>query len=91
MRLELANKVDREMWFFDKKTAQIWPVSVIAESKSGDTVDTNYGQRLRTSAKHHAVFNNWDFARIAQKMEKNEVDAEYDEILARNNLKRFKQ
>lgn len=90
MRLDLAQNVSREMWFFDKKTAQIWPIIAVAESKSGDTIDTDYGARLRTGTKTHAIFNSWDFARIAQKQEKNELDAEYDEILARNKLRRGK-
>ena len=90
MRIELANKVSREMYFFERKTAQIWPVAVVAESKSGDTVDTAYGERLRTNTKTHAVFHGWDYARIAQKLERNELDAEYDEILARNKLRRVR-
>lgn len=88
MRLELAVKNRREMWFFDKKSNAIWPVVSVAESNSGDTIDTDYGARIRTCAKNHAIFNSYDFARIAQKLGKNELDAEYDELLQKNNLRR---
>lgn len=90
MRLELAIKSVREMWFFCRKSAEIWPVIAVAESQSGNTIDTMHGQRLRTNTKTHAVFNNYDFARIAQKDSKNEIDAEYDDLLARNKLRRIK-
>lgn len=88
MQIELAQIEPREMWFFDKKLEAIWPVVVVAESKSGNTVKTNHGEMLRTSTKKHAIFFSWDYARIAQKMAKNELDAEYDEILSRNKLRR---
>ena len=88
MRIELAQTERREMWFFDKKLEAFWPIVCVAESKSGNTIETDCGQRLRTSTKSHAIFFSWDFARIAQKMAKNELDAEYDEILARNKLRR---
>jgi hypothetical protein len=90
MKIELQEQSEREMWFYDRNKNEIWPIHIIAESRSGKTVDTNYGERLRTSTKKHAVFYSWDFARIAQKMELNELDSEYDEILARNNLRRVK-
>jgi hypothetical protein len=88
MRIELTNKCSREMWYFDRELNSIWPVFVVAESKSGDTVDTNNGQRLRTSTKTHAIFYTWDYARIAQKLNGNELDSEYDELLRRNKLRR---
>ena len=89
MQIELAQIEPREMWFFDKKLEAIWPVTVVAESKSGNTVETIYGERLRTSTKKHAIFFSWDYARIAQKMARNEIDAEYDELLAKNKLRRM--
>lgn len=91
MRLELANKSVREMWYFDKKQCAIWPLMIAYESRSGDTVDTVYGERLRTCTKSHAIFNSWDFARIAQKVERNELDAEYDELLKKNKLRHFRK
>ena len=88
MNIALALQEHREMWFFDKKSVAIWPIYIVAESKSGDTVETEDGRRIRTAAKSHAVFNTWDFARIAQKIERKEFDVEYEELLARNKLRR---
>jgi len=83
MKLKLAEIEPREMWFFDKKLEEIWPVIAVAESRSGSTIETNYGERLRTSTRKHAIFFDFDCARIAQKMAKNEIDSEYHELLAR--------
>lgn len=91
MRIELSEIANREMWFFDKKTASIWPVYAIRESRSGNTIQTSDHQIIRTCAKNHAVFNSYDFARIAQKQAKNEFDAEYDEILKKHKLRRMPQ
>lgn len=90
MKLELTEQAQREMWYYDRKLNEFWPITTIAESRSGKTVDTSYGQRIRTSTQTHAVFYSWDFARIAQKLAINELDDEYDEILARNKLRRIK-
>jgi hypothetical protein len=88
MRLKLANECNREMYYFKKSTLEIWPVFAVAESRSGDTIDTNYGERLRTSSKNHAIFNSYDFALLARKEAKNEFDDEHAEILKRLKLRK---
>lgn len=90
MHIELANKIDREMWYFDKKSTSVWPVYAIAESITGDTIDTNCGQRLRTSTKSHAIFNYWYFARLAQKEARKEFDEEYYSILKDKGARRIR-
>lgn len=89
MKIELANEINREMWFFDKKQAAIWPVFAVRESKSGDTIKTSDGQTIRTCAKNHAVFYSYTMAKIAQKQERKEFDTEYDELLKQNKLRRM--
>lgn len=90
MRIELANQANREMWFFDKKSAEIWPIFVTKESSSGNTVETEHGQILRTGTKRYAIFNSHEMAQIARKTQLQQFDAEYDELLKRNKLRRIK-
>lgn len=89
MKIELANKCNREMWYFNKRTLAIYPVIAIAESSSGETIDTDCGQRIRTCAKNHAVFYSYDFALLARKEEKKEFNDEYKEILKRLKLRKL--
>jgi len=87
MKIELKNECNREMWFYDRKTRQIWPVWADRESRSGDTIQTPDGSIIRTNAKHHAVFNNHDYARIAQKADRCEFDDEFAGLEKKLGLK----
>lgn len=91
MKIQLAIECDREMFFFDRKTAEIYPVKSVRESISGDTIETIDGQIIRTCSKNHAVFNIYSFARLAQKEARNQFDAEYDQILKEQKLIRIRK
>lgn len=56
MRNELANKVNREMFLLDRKSLTIAALNVVAESKSGETVETDFGVKFRTHTKAHSIF-----------------------------------
>jgi len=90
MKIELKNECNREMWFYDRKTCSIWPVFAVRESRSGDTIQTGDGKIIRTCANNHAVFNNYDYARIAQKYDRKEFDYEF-ELLEKKLLLKYKK
>jgi len=56
MRTELAQKVKREMFLLDRKNLGIAVLNVVAESKSGNTIETASGIRYRTNTKAHSIF-----------------------------------
>jgi hypothetical protein len=56
MRTELAQKVNREMFFLDRKNLRVSPVNVVAESRNSEMIETSCGRRFRVHTKSHSVF-----------------------------------
>lgn len=91
MQIELATAIQRKMWFLDKTRAEITSIFVVRESKSGNTIETDYGAILRVNSKRHAIFYHQEMAQIARKLLLKEHDAEYEELLKRNKLRRVQR
>ena len=86
MRIELTEQVNVEMYLVALKSGVITPIDVIRVSESGNTVETNYGQRYRTDTKTHKVFHKYQIALIASKAILKQFDEEYDYLLSKNGL-----
>jgi hypothetical protein len=86
----LSEELNQVVFLVNLKTNDIHEVFCTHESRSGNTVLTEYGQLLRTDTKHQKVFYQYDFARLVVKQNKGETsDTEYDEILKRLELRKI--
>lgn len=54
--MDLAVEVNREMYLLDMATLGVQAVFITHESSSGNTVQTEWGQRLRTDTQGHKIF-----------------------------------
>lgn len=86
----LANKINREMYIFDKKHKTVEPIFIARESVSGNTVQTEYGKLLRVNTRRHSIFYSEEMAHIARKTLLEQFDTEYEELLKKNKLRRTK-
>ena len=74
--IELSEEVNKEMFVVDFKTRNIYQIFVARESKSGDTIETDHGQRMKTATKNRAVFHTFEWAMLGLKVKHNEIDDE---------------
>jgi len=69
-------EINREMFVVTFSTKSIHSVFATHESKSGDSILTEYGSVMRTSTKERAIFNSYKFAKLAILMNDGDINDE---------------
>jgi len=55
--IELSVRSNRRMWILDRENLTIDFIDIVRESKSGNTVQADYGLVMRTHTKRYSIFN----------------------------------
>ena len=82
-------ELNKTMYLVSMKTNEIHAIFCTHESKTSESVLTDYGKVLRTNTKHQKIFYQYDFALLQVKESTGETDdEEYNQILKRLKLKK---